>query len=311
MANLDADKQELRSRALDAAISAMARNRALIFTLNIIAAAVLVTVYLERMSFDEKYRRGYLLGVHSVYQELISLEMPDTLASETDLLEDTGKIERWAFKLFNSKNVEKNKKWLQEVSNQLLRLYRIKNELSSVKLPDSPSFPIGLAIPRNDLVPIAGIIMVLLYAWLRFSFQQLARIVRTLRDSFVNNDPEDSTHEGKSNQAESMFSQIISLHYLFRTSEGGPAAWLVRALYFSPPVVMIIALLNDILSITVFLQASDSFSSFLLSISYLRMLIVAVLTVILCFIAYQIHHADRGVNKASYGPSMTDRVLSQ
>ena len=291
---------ELRNRALDAAIAAMARNRVLIFTLNLIAAIVLITVYLESGSFDESYRGGYLFALDNAYSKLHE-EIPDSLLLSGTIEDDLNKIEKWAVAVYPGKN--KDKEWMLKISKQILRIYRIKNEMNLIKLPESPSFPFGFAIPRNDLVPIAGLLMVLLYAWLKFSFNQLARIVNNLKDFFKNDDDDvenNLTHNNSNEDKQSLFTQIISMHYLFRTSEGGASAWLVRALYFSPPFAMIVALINDLHSLFYRYSFTDSFRGYLIEISLLRLILVASITMILCFIAYQIHFADSHVNKSSY-----------
>ena len=265
----------------------MARNRALLFTINIVVAVLLVTVYLERWSFDLSLRRGYLLAIEDIKKQLIARGLPGDLVSEGDV----DGIEKVVFEKRTTTTMPED--WLEAVSFQMFRLRRIKNDMGQIALPASQGLPIGLVVPRNDLVPIAGLFLLILYSWLCFSFRQLGSIVTTLRNTFV---AEDSDRPDKENAA--LFRKIIELHFLFRTSKRGPARFFVLALFYSSPIAMAICLLNDFISVS---GAGEPFRAMLRAISSPRLILETIITVCLGFIGYQIYLADRGINVASFG----------
>lgn len=300
MDSLTEQPLDLRNRALDAALGAMARNRALLFTINMVAAAVLITVFLERQSFDDLQREHYLFAVQEIKNELTGRGLPaSSFGLDRAHIEQ---IENWAFecwtngKVANKPNISIDKAWKESVSRQLYRLHRVHNDLSQVALPSTQWLPIGVSVPRNDLVPIAGLLLLILYSWLCFSFRQLAGIILVLRRTFVG-DKGAADAEGSAR----FFRDVIELHFLFRTSKRGLARFFVKGLYYSPPIVMIIALLNDVASTA---GVGDPFQGVLLAITTVRTVLVAGLCVALGFIAYQITLADRDVNLASFGQAI-------
>jgi hypothetical protein len=56
------DNPNLNTRLLDTAIKTMERNRTLLFTINLIAALIVVVVYLERYGFDNQQREAHLIA---------------------------------------------------------------------------------------------------------------------------------------------------------------------------------------------------------------------------------------------------------
>lgn len=62
--------KNLNTTLLDTAIKTMERNRTLLFAINLIAALVVVVVYLERFSFDKQQREAHLMVFQERCEEL-------------------------------------------------------------------------------------------------------------------------------------------------------------------------------------------------------------------------------------------------
>ena len=303
-------RSELRSRAIDAAIKAMGRNRALLFTLNLVVATIIVTIYLERESFDDKQRRAHMVALQDIALNLRDIGLPkEKLVSlKADSIEDwiwkeivnqdTGRIERVPP---NGAGITDPGIWLQSASTQLYRLRRVRNELGAMLLPSGQALALGISVPRNDIVPIAGIFLLMLYSWLYFSMKQLGAIVEKLREILVSPliRADDSNTEEilTPSKSQSMVRQIIEFHFMFKTSEGGPTSWSVKGLYYSPPIAMFAATINDLYSIGIH---SVTWGTVLRALASARMFLEFGLLIALTFVAYQIKLADDEVNFASY-----------
>jgi len=304
----DLERTELLKRALDAAIGAMSRNRGLLLTINLIAAVVLVTVYLERESFDEKQRRGHLVAVHGIAKRLTDLRLLQD-SSDPDIKEPDNLMTRalklsgatpapWTNLYIDGEQVSSRRDWLAKVGEEIYRLNVVRNEMKYARLPQGQMLPIGIAVPQNDFVPVAGLLLLVLYSWLLFSFRQLAAIIERIR-KLLTGPSESSAEDPKGiRRVQGMVREIIEFHFLFRTSKRGAASWFVRALYFSPPIVMLIAFSNDLYSIT---NRSGEWQELLRNFVTFRMLLLVSLTVALTFVAYEVRLADRAVNMASFG----------
>jgi hypothetical protein len=286
------EHQPLSVRLLDTAIKAMERNRTLLFTINMVAALIFVVVYLERFSFDMKQGQGHLIAYKGRCQEL-----NNSLASAPGwqgLSEDDKKVLAGCSDLekirgFIVVNVS-DQTQIQYLSNQLFRLHIIRNEMNNSKLPGGNVMPlgIGLSIPRNDMVIICGFLLVVLYAWLAFSFAQLARITTKIKQLF----PEAKIEECNGTQA--TVSDLVDVNFLFRTDEGGMAALMVRILYLLAPISMTIATLNNL-----YLDTTKSFGDYLNSVLQVPLMIQGMIVVVLWMIGYHVNKSDKEVNIAS------------
>ena len=277
----------LLMKALDAAIAAMSRNRALLFSLNLLSAMVVITVFLERADIDNSQREQYVIALQDIQAEMRSSKVPDSIFTTAD----PKVIEQW---FFSQPKMELSRR--KEISKSLYRLRVVRNDMSKVALPADQHLPIGIAVPRNDLVPITALLMVSLYAWLVFSFQQLADIIERLRSVFADKGDD---YEGKKQFTDGtllcqpLISQIIEFHFLFRTSRGGPTRWFVHALYFSPPIAVVLALANDLYSIS---ERTHEWHGVLMELSSGRFMIETACLVALVFIGYHIKLADHAIN---------------
>ncbi len=286
------ENQHLSVKLLDTAIKAMERNRTLLFTINLIAALIFVVVYLERFSFDMKQGEGYLIAYQERCQELNRLiastpGWPAVSEEEKKSFEgcqDLNKIRGY----ITANSTDKDQ--LEAVSRQMYRLHIILNEMSATKLPTANVVPagIGLVIPRNDMVIICGVLLVILYAWLAFSFEQLARVTAKIRQLF----PEAKLVEGNGTQAS--VSDLVDINFLFRTDEGGMAAKLVKGLYLLAPISMTIATANDLS-----LNTTKSFSEYLNAVLQVPLMIQAMIVAVLWVIGYNVTKSDKKVNGAS------------
>lgn len=359
------ENSNLNARLLDTSIKTMERNRALLFTINLIAALVLVVVYLDRWSFDTQQREAHLIAfqewcetLNESLQEVpkwneVSQDRRDAFSGCSDLdgisafvvsnarlplfraddLKDPAGlaaklrdakdplsqylrgrlypetqhqleqydgsdpqteilrkalVDEFNHLLRNSdlydaqrfaqakvalseetreqvnqklsgnsllrfnralleeaypheivKNVDSN--LLQEISRSVFRLRVIKNDMADTKLDTANVAPLGfgLPVPRNDLVIICGLLMVILYLWLAFSFAQHARITERIKLLFQ------ESELGEGDAAQASINDLIELNFLFRTSKGWITALFVRTLYLSAPLAMTAANVND------------------------------------------------------------------
>jgi hypothetical protein len=90
---------------------------------------------------------------------------------------------------------------------------------------------------------------------------------------------------------------------MFRTSKKGLTRWLVKILYYLPPIAMLSGLVNDYYS--VILQSRD-WQLVLRQLVRFRLLFSVGLVVGLIFVAIEVTLADRAVNVASFGREMLD-----
>ena len=278
------DRAELVKRALDAAIGAMTRNRALLFTINLVAAIVLIVVYLELESFDEKQRRGHLVAVHRIAERLVDLGLIGSVSDpkihrpsklrESAIKKSQEAPPPWKGLEFDGKSIATRQEWLMCVGSEVYRLDVVANEMRGTRLPGNQGLPIGVSVPRNDVVPIAGLLLLLLYSWLLFSFRQLATIIQSIRRLLRVSDESGGNDDVQGEQAQSMVREIIEFHFLFRTSKRGPMKWFAHALYFSPPIVMLIALWNDLYSLS---EMTGDWQQALQAFMNLRMLLLVAL----------------------------------
>lgn len=274
-----------KKNAIEAAVTAMKRNRALLLTINLIGALMLVTIYVERFSFDEIQRENYLFAFLDIKGKVdaLGVDIDDATALNAVLLSSLeerviGKWEEW------KSDPEKRKK----ASSQLYRLRRLYAEMNRLQLPSNQIIPIGLSVPHNDVVPIAGLFLVLLYGWFYCSHSNFNYILRKIKTSFL------ASESKVIDQTElDVFWQSLDLHFLFRTSELGMTKLFVKGLFFSPPVIMSLALINDLLSGTDWDSVFQNALRFSLTS---RFLIDLTLAVILWFIAYAVNQSESDVD---------------
>lgn len=249
------EKANLNTRLLDTAIKTMERNRTLLFTINLIAALVVVVVYLERYSFDKQQREAHLIAFQerceALNKALEKVPNWDTVSQEKkDEFKTCSNLDPInAFVVTNSllfPSKEAKEASLKEISKSIFRLHVIQNEMKVAKLETANVTPLGfgLAVPRNDLVIICGVLLIILYLWLAFSFNQHARITEKIKLLFQESEPEEY------NRTQTTLNELIELNFLFRTSTRTPTeiitAIFVWALYLSAPLAMTIANINDL-----------------------------------------------------------------
>lgn len=294
------ENYHLSTRLLDTAIKAMERNRALLFTINLIAALILVVVYLETASFDNKQRDGHLI----VYQfrcnslnEMLKSVPNVGLVSEEDKksfreCSDLNKMR--GFVTANSTDQAQ----LEAISTQIFRLHRIQNEMREVKLGVANVAPLifGIQVPRNDIVIICGVLLVILYTWLAFSFDQLARITTKIKNLFpeAHRREEEDGDEG----TEATISDLVEINFLFRTSKGGVMSLLVKAIYWLAPVAMTIATINDLNSAT---GGPPVLERYIWEISKYPIFTQLVITLLLWAIGYKVNRSDKRSNVTPVG----------
>jgi hypothetical protein len=285
------ENQNLNTRLLDTAVKAMERNRTLLFTINLIAALVVVVVYLERYSFDMQQREAHLV----VFQERCS-KLNESVTkiynwaelSEKERNEYCGCYDLDKIRSYLTVNQSQySKKEIEENSRTLSKLYLIRNEMSSTKLDTANVSPLGfgLPVPRNDLIIISGILLLVLYTWLAFSFSQHARITEKIKLLFSENNVEEN------NPARTTINELIDLNFLFRTNDRSIVTFLVKVLYFSAPVSMTIATINEYHS-----DAPKTYNEYVQAILFFPRLIMIVITGILWIIGFIINHSDKKTN---------------
>jgi hypothetical protein len=306
------ENQQLNIKLLETAIGAMQRNRALLFTINLIAALVIVLVYLERFSIDKAQMEGHLIAYHGRCNELrkemektsrwIALgpdgrnqfkgfpgEMEET--SQWDALSQEDKIE------FNGcSELDKvsevihaqigDTALLKRMGKSLFKLYQNRNDIATVKLGTADVTPlgIGLQVPRNDMYIILGVLLVTLYTWLAFSFNQHARITTKINRMFP--EPDDG---GKETQA--TVNDLVDLNFLFRTTESRRTRWAVKTLYWLAPISMTLASINNSIPDT-----SEGFRQYFETLVRVPLLAQWVLTIVLWGIGYSVHKSDEVAN---------------
>jgi hypothetical protein len=286
---------ELRSRALDAAIGAMRRTRALLFTINILASLVLIGVYTERFSFDDRQLAGHLLALEDAFADLkeqgVCLGKHGEHAKLPELQENV-----WAMVASRVSDHDPSAgvsiKWAIEVGRDIMQVHLINNELAAYRLPPGQPLPIGVQIAHNDMVTVSGVFLVLLYAWYCFSFRQLANIAKKIRLLFLREEETGPQAPNPSDASKKLWREIVDLHFLFRTSSGGIVALFVKALYYSPPIAFGIGFANDAYSVYEIQGTRTAWANYFVSVAGWQLAIEGALLVILVFIAYQVWRAD-------------------
>jgi len=296
----------LKTKLLDTAIKTMERNRTLLFAINLVAAIVIVVVYLERSSFDTKQREGHLVAFQercsSLNESLQKVPHWDMLSTEEKKefcgCSDLDKISSFVVVNsgdFESKEVRINA--LREIGKSVFRLHRIKNEMDSARLESANLSPLGfgLPVPRNDLVIICGVLLLMLYVWLAFSFDQHARITEKIKRLF----PEMKLDKG--NETQATINDLIELNFLFRTSKGGLASLFVKAFYLSAPIAMTIATINDF-----YPDATANFKEYINHIWIFPRLLEVIITLVLWAIGLKIIKSDKKANMEPIDPTTLD-----
>lgn len=290
------ENQNLNTKLLDTAIKTMERNRTLLFAINLVAALVLVVVYLERASFDTVQREAHLVAfqerckaLNELLQKVpnwhkLSTKEQDEFCSCYDLKKMR------SFVVVNSvyyPSEDIKTAALKDIGKGIFRLHRIQNEMESAKLETANVSPLGfgLPIPRNDLVVICGVLLLMLYIWLAFSFEQHARITGKIKRLF----PETKTERG--DEARAGINDLIELNFLFRTSKGGMTALFVKGLYLLAPVAMTIAIINHISP-----DATENFKESVNQIWMIPRLLQLIITLILWVIGFKILRSDKKSN---------------
>lgn len=280
------ENEHLSLRLLDTAIKAMERNRTLLFSLNLIAALVFVVVYVERFSFDKKQRDGYLIAFQGHCQDLNKYlaylpHYSELKAEEKIPLEKCADLDAISSFIITNSN---DRLQLEAISKELLKLHLIQNEMHSIRLETANVTPLGfgMQVPRNDMFIICGVLLVILYTWLAFSFDQLARITSKIKLLF----PE--TRRPECTAAQATVSDLVEVNFLFRTSQGGITAFLVKTLYWMAPVSMTVATVNNL-----YIDTTTSFRDYLNSTLQIPLIAQAILTVILWIIGYIVSRTDR------------------
>jgi hypothetical protein len=284
--------QHLSEKLLDTAISSMQRNRTLLFTINLIAALILVVVYMERYSFDMKQREGHLIAYKDRCKEL-NQGLPsvphwnDLSADDQNSFKGCADLDKiQAFVISNTENAAQ----LEALSVPFYKLRRIRNEMNTVKLPEGSVAPLGIGVPvsRNDMVIICGFLMLILYTWLAFSFEQLARITAKIKQMY----PEPRSAEAHESQA--TVKDLVDVNFLFRTDEPGLAAFFVKVLYLLAPISMTVATLNNL-----YFDTTKGFADYLRGIMHVPLMIQAMLVVAMWVIGYNVTKSDDKVTVAS------------
>lgn len=282
------DSKEVGKRFLDASIKVMERNRTLLFTINLIAALVLVIIYLERISIDTNQHTGHLIAYSDACKSLKSKSVNLGLSSnEQDIVNKCSDLAQIGG-IFASREI--NQDILKQISKDLYRLNRIQNDMKSIKLDSAVVAPLGfgLPVPRNDLTLICGILMVLFYTWLAFSFKQHARIIKEVTLELQKED-----NGVKTNILET-FNRVVEVNFMFPTQGKGLTPFFVKLLYFAAPISMTFALINDLL-----IPTDGNYRNFLNEILIFPRFIEVSIVVILWVIAYNINQSDTESNEVT------------
>jgi hypothetical protein len=135
------------------------------------------------------------------------------------------------------------------------------------------------------MVLILGFLLIILYAWLAFSFEQLARVTAKITKLF----PEPKLGGGEGTQA--TVSDLVELNFVFRTSKPGVATVLVKVLYFLAPIALTVATINDL-----YAETTKNYEGYLKSILQAPLMIQSGMAVALWVIGYNINKSDKDVN---------------
>jgi hypothetical protein len=95
----------------------------------------------------------------------------------------------------------------------------------------------------------------------------------------------------ENNPARTTINELIDLNFLFRTNDRSIVTFLVKVLYFSAPVSMTIATINEYHS-----DAPKTYNEYVQAILFFPRLIMIVITGILWIIGFIINHSDKKTN---------------
>lgn len=281
------ENHNLSIKYLDAAIKTMERNRALLFTISLIAALIMAAVYLDRYSFDTKQAARHLVfyksRCDSIHQELKSVPGWDaSVAGHAESLSGCADLDKVS--AFVVRNVSDGDK-LKNLSEKVYRLHVIQNEMNEVRLPQASMAPlgIGLPIPRNDMVILCGALLVVLYLWLAFSFRQLANITEKIDKLFSDEG------SGALKAERATVHDLVEINFLFDASKGGVTALLVWTIYLMAPASMSLAFLSDYV---LWLPAGTE------DLMSVPLAAQAVMTVMLWAVSFFILNADKRIDRA-------------
>jgi hypothetical protein len=282
------EDQQLNIKLLETAIGAMQRNRTLLFAINLIAALVLVLVYLEWFSIDQGQMQGYLIAYQGRCTELRNtmqktLQWECLTSDEKDNFNDCSDLDKISRIIITNIN---ERVQLTGMSMSLFKLHQNRNDLTSTKLGTANVTPLGLGleVPRNDMYVILGVLLVTLYIWLAFSFSQHARITTKIKKLFPEPDPENR-------ETQATISDLVELNFLFRTSQGGKTLWVVKVLYWLAPISMTIASINNSI-----LKTSEGFRAYLAALAQIPLIVQWALTIALWVIGYYVNKSDKVAN---------------
>lgn len=282
------ENQQLNVKLLETAIGAMQRNRALLFAINLMAALVIVLVYLERFSIDKAQMEAHLLAHRGRCKEIrVVMEKTPGWASLSQ--DDQGQFKDCSDPDRMSRLILANApedEPLRAMSKSLFKLRRNRNDMNSTRLGTADVTPLGLGlqVPRNDMYIILGVLLVTLYTWLAFSFNQHARITTKIKRMYPEPDLASSGERAT-------VSDLIELNFLFRTSHDRKTRLVVKTLYWLAPISMTLASINNSLPDT-----SDDFRAYFNSLVRIPLMAQWGLTIVLWAIGYSVNRSDNVAN---------------
>jgi hypothetical protein len=249
---------------------------------------VIVLVYLERFSIDKAQMEAHLLAHRGRCKELrLAMEKTPRWAAlaqdDQSQFNDCSDPDRMSRIILGNVNDEAS---LRKMGKNLYKLRQNRNDMNSVKLGTADVTPLGLGlqVPRNDMYIILGVLLVTLYTWLAFSFNQHARITTKIKKMF----PEPDL-AGAGTRA--TVSDLIELNFLFRTTEDRKTRWAVKTLYWLAPISMTLASINNSLPDT-----SADFRAYFTSLVRIPLMAQWGLTIVLWAIGYSVNRSDKVAN---------------
>jgi len=275
---------QISERVLDAAIKSMERSRTLLFTVNLIAALVLMIAYLEHFGFNDAQKENYLLAFDDRCNMLVKLVRQGELDSAECKNPSEESIQKLEHKLLTSKKFDQ--KTFEDISFHLYKLHLIYNEISDVKFNTGTVAPLGIGVPisRNDMLVIFCFLLMTFYVWLLFSFRQLASIVTYISDH--------------SPQGVEKINKLIDLNFLFRTKdnkEDKKLLGIVFLIIYSAPITVAISTFSSCILLSqlpegAFNKSISSQKCFFIIFQFISFILLSV-------IAYFIHQADKEIDK--------------
>ncbi|MCB9665215.1 MAG: hypothetical protein H6732_13980 [Alphaproteobacteria bacterium] len=227
----DPRDREIATRHIDAAIAAMARNRALILTLNLVAGLVAVNIYVGSVSLDAKQRANYLMSISSIHRRIENIGCVKNLVESGIQGASIDEIETAILTANSSGRCVLSPEQMSEASSLLFRLRRIHHDVRSVSIGTNIEVStLGIAVPKSEFAPVAGGLIVLLYAWLLLSFWQLSGATARLSELFKG----ESVSAAAAKRAAH---DILESSYFLRTSSDSTMRYFAYALYYSAPIV--------------------------------------------------------------------------